>query len=241
MIWLLLDLLPFVVILFVWQSLFQGASTLKGYTLGQIVGYYLFVILIEALTEVHFEEWRCREIRDGKIDHYLLKPQSYLSQLFWREVSGKLFYLTMFVPWFVGLLWGGSQFYQLDFNIDPTRMLLVATLLLAAFILNYSISSWVVLGTFWLEGSQGLEHFKWLIIAIFSGTMLPVTFMPPLLQQVISFLPFKYLYAVPIGLLQGTYQLKSWDIWYVSWCLIVCLTITQLLWRSAQHRYSSVA
>src|SRR5690606_9292553 len=78
-------------------------------------------------------------------------------------------------------------------------------LLLAALVINISISLCITLSTFWLENSFGLAHFKWIVVVIFSGSMLPPALLPSWLQTIIYALPLKYLYYVPIAVMQNQY------------------------------------
>ena len=254
--WFFLDLLPIGVLIFIWQAIFAHQSELNGFTLTATIQYYFLVFLISTITDVHFETWRCREIRDGKIDFYLVKPFSYLNQIFFRELSSRIVTSAIFLSLFLcfALLFDFAQskfsiflfpnlnfqVLSLSFSLTLSQIILVTLLLLSGFLLHFLISLWIVLATFWFEGSQGLEHFKWISVTLFSGSMLPLAFMPEWLQKIVNVLPLKYLHAVPIGVIQQTYNFQTRDMISLILTLSIFGILTIWLWRQAIRQYSSV-
>lgn len=238
-IWTILDLVPFLVLFLVWISMYQGQTILHGYSLNQTIHYYLLVILIGTVSDVHFEEWRSKEIREGKIDFFLIRPLSYLEELLWKDIGGKIVYIALFIP-FLALFFGWLTTLGLGaMTIQPNQLVSFFILLILAYLINFMIGLWIVLGTFWLEGSHGLQHFKWVSITLLSGSMLPIAFMPDWIAALVNILPFKYLYAIPIGVIQGTYLLTKGDVIYLGLTLGSMYLASQWLWSKALYHYSS--
>jgi ABC-type uncharacterized transport system permease subunit len=46
--------------------------------------------------------------------------------------------------------------------------------MIVAHTIQFLIALWIVLLGFWFEGSSGLEHFKWIVLSLFSGAMIPM-------------------------------------------------------------------
>lgn len=238
--WFVLDAAPLIILLIVWSSLYQGVTSYDGISLSQMVFYYLATYMIAALTTAHFEEWRVSEIRTGKIDMYLTKPIHYLSQVFSQFLAGKSVYVVLTLPLFLLFTWGCFAV----FNVSPPPLSIdmlppVLLLLVFAFLLNYAMSLAIVLLGFWFENAEGLQHFKWAIVSILSGAIIPLQLMPTQLQQVADALPFKYLLAVPAGVLLSQYSLRLTDIAYMSMTLLGSAIILRLVWQRAQYRYAS--
>jgi len=70
--------------------------------------------------------------------------------------------------------------------------------------------------------------------------MLPLAFMPEWLQKIVNVLPLKYLHAVPIGVIQQTYNFQTRDMISLILTLSVFGILTIWLWRQAIRQYSSV-
>jgi len=111
--------------------------------------------------------------------------------------------------------------------------------MIIAHTIQFFIALWIVLITFWMEGSSGLEHFKWIVLTLFSGAMIPVEFMPNWLKTLTNILPFRYVFSVPINILQNKYTLKTFDYIYLLVLMILTTVFTKILWSRAKLQYSS--
>ncbi len=240
LIWALLDSLPFIVLFGVMAKIFAGQDQVQGYTTANIIQYYLIVFLIQTLSDVHFEGWRCQEIREGRIDFYLARPFAYINDIIWKSMSSKCTYFLISFPIYAVLYFSFASLYQVPLlPIMSSGFLFFLFLLIVAYSLNIMVGLWIVMGTFWLEGSNGLEHFKWIAISLFSGAMIPVALMPGWLKSIVEILPFKYLYAVPIGVLQHTYTFTKYDGVYLTVLTCFMLWFTFLFWKKSIFQYSS--
>lgn len=239
-VWILLTIANMGILVLVWGAIFQDHTQLNGYSLAHIVEYYFIITLIDTVSAVHFETWRVREIREGRIDTYLTKPVSYPLQIFLQDLGGKLFWFSLSIP-LLGLSFFALKMVipELALTISPQTALSFVPLVLFSYLLEFCFAFMTVVSAFWFEGADGLQHFKWIVISLFSGFMIPVALMPPWLQQIVQVLPFKYLYAVPAGILQGTAQLNGQDLLTIGVVGSSAMFATTLLWRAARAHYSS--
>lgn len=235
-----LDVLPYFVLFFVWRALFITTGSINGFTLSQIINYYLFVIIIERLSATHFETWRTEEIRNGKIDYFLTRPFSYISEIYSKEVSSKLISIIFSIPIISLFIIVNTKIYNIDQSFITLQNVGIFLLfMLIAHTIQFFIALWIVLLGFWFEGSSGLEHFKWIILTLFSGAMIPIPFMPHWLQAITAVLPFRYVFAVPIGILQNQYHLTIFDSIYVGLLLVTMAVVSKFLWTKAKYKYCS--
>jgi ABC-2 type transport system permease protein len=240
--WLILDIVPMLVLLLVWVSVYAGQpeAVNRGYSLNQILQYYLLGIIINGLVASHFESWRVNEIREGKIDFYLLRPFPYPLEIFWRDLGDKCLHIICKIPFYFFVWWALSQVLPLDFpQVTLLTWLQVGLMLVGAYLVEFILALCIVFLGFWIEGAEGLEHFKWLTVTLLSGWMVPVTFMPTWLRWLVEWLPFKYMYAYPIGLLQSTTQLHIIDLCIFGGFLGVLILIAHFLWQGARYQYAS--
>lgn len=238
--WLILEAIPLIILLMIWQGIYAQTNILGGVQFSTVVFYYIFVFLVDMLTAAHFESWRIAEIREGRIDFYLTKPLGYLSELSIRHVGDKLMSAVLKLPLFVGFI----VLIHLLFHptlppIQIITLLQSVPLLLGAFILQFFLSTIIVLIGFWLENAEGLDHFRWLSTSLFSGIAIPFAFMPAGLLHLAQLLPFKYLHSVPVLVLLGQQTIKAGDYLYLTVTCFVLGIITLLLWQKARLRYSA--
>jgi ABC-2 type transport system permease protein len=224
----------------IWGSIFADAANTRGYTLQLIIQYYLVMMIIDGVISSHFENWRVEEVRNGKIDYYLTRPIPYLLEILLRDIGGKLGYLTFAMPFFLLLFGVVAWLYELPaLTANPVAWISFLVLVLGAYLVEFLLALTIVLLGFWFEGAEGLEHFKWIIISLFSGSMLPIVFMPGWMQEVVGWLPFQLMYAKPIGILQNTSWLTGVELSLLGGCIALQLLLNLWLWQKARYRYAS--
>jgi ABC-2 type transport system permease protein len=238
--WFFLDLLPIVVLMFVWVSVYQGTDQIYGFSLGQVLQYYFLVMVINALTAHHFEQYRVKQIREGKIDFYLTRPLTYLAEIAWHAVGGKLFYGLVTVA-LASCSWLVLQafFPVSSLTLTLPTILQFALLMIGGYLIEYFLALTIVLLGFWFENAEGLEHFKWIVVTLFSGHLIPIAFMPEWMKQVTLALPFKFISALPIGIMQQTTSITQGDWLYLCSFIAALWIFTTILWRAARYKYSS--
>lgn len=240
LLWIFLDLIPFGVMFLVLRSMYQNNSIIHTYTSGQMIFYYFLVVLINGISSTHFEGWRIEEIKRGQIDVYLLRPFSYLKEVILNDIASKVLYLVLFTPIYVGFYFLAQAilpFALPSFSLSTLGMFIL--LIGFAYSIELCLGLLIVLLGFWIEGSQGLEHFKWISITLLSGSMIPLEFLPPWLKNIADWLPFKYMYAIPINLIQGRAVLNTQDMLIIVTSLLLLFLTVTLAWKKALYTYTS--
>lgn len=239
-IYVVLDVLPFFILFFVWQAAFSGKNEINSFTLADIIQYYFLVMVVERVTSTYFESWRSREIREGKIDYFLTRPFTYINEIFSKDIGGKLVSLAISLPGLGVAFFAISQILPVaPLTVNWHQIVVFLLFLVVGYSMQFMIALWIVLLTFWFEGSAGLEHFKWISVTLFSGAMIPVPFMPDWLQTLYHILPLKFMSAVPITYLQGSLSLTPSLLAQLVIALASMTFITKLLWNRALYKYSS--
>jgi ABC-2 type transport system permease protein len=88
-------LFPLVGTVFVWGAIFEArGSGINNFDYGSVIFYFLLVIALDSLITPTDDEWQvARDIRDGMINNFLVKPVNYLAFrfcLFASICSGRL-------------------------------------------------------------------------------------------------------------------------------------------------------
>src|SRR6195256_6032284 len=93
----LFGLIPLMATISLWRAIYAGKqSDVAGYTLAQMISYYLMVTIVDALTAVNEDDWQiAADIKDGNISQFLLKPIDYLWYRFCLFLSGRVTYLAV--------------------------------------------------------------------------------------------------------------------------------------------------
>lgn len=238
--WMLIDIIPPITMIFIWKAIYSGDNILRGYTLNQVIQYYMLVSILYRFAESHFEEYRSQQIREGKVDIYLVKPLSFPLMILISHISNKFLSAFIYAPTlllFLAVV--KSVIPDFAFSLQFSALLPFLFLFAISFLVQYMIGLWITYATFWLEGSNGLEHFKWFFVALFGGTLMPLPFLPAWLQDLIMASPFKYLYAIPIAVLDGSYAMTLFDYLYALAAAVAMWLISSFIYDKARLHYAS--
>lgn len=238
--WFVLDLIPFGVLFIVMKTIYQQAEVIHTYRINDIIFYYFAVVFIDSLILTHFEGWRVEEIKNGKIDGYLLRPFSYIKEIIISDLAKRAFSLMLFLPIYFLFYWITQRIVSFSLpQLNVVQLLSLIIFLGFAYFMELAIGLIIVILGFWFEGSQGLEHFKWIGVTIFSGSMVPLEFLPTQIQKVANILPFKYMFAVPINILQGRDTFHPNDFLIISITIVFFSIFVSILWKKAIFQYTS--
>lgn len=239
--WFILDSLPLAILLFVWSSVFQSTDSIQDFTLSDLVFYYLLTALLIMLTASHFEEWRVNEIREGKIDKYLIQPVGYIKHILAGFMSGKIVFALLNLPVFLLFTYFCTLIFDITLpSLTFSNIIPMIILIGFAFIFNFCLALMIVLLGFWLENAENLEHFKWLLVSLLSGQILPIDLMPETLQKITWALPFKYLIGIPGMVALNKYDLVIFDYLYMLVTLGLSTLLLAFIWHKAKYKYSSI-
>lgn len=238
--WLFLDSFPVGITILIWLSIYQGKETIGNYSISNMVLYFCLVLIINSISASHFEQFRVEQIRMGKIDYFLTRPFSYIQEILLGHISGKLFYLTVSLPFFFVVLSALVNYLQIELPIlQPLSLIIFIGLVLFASIVEFFLGLMIVLLGFWFEGSDGLEHFKWIFVTLFSGWLIPIEMMPTWLREITVALPFKYMYAVPIETLLYQRTFTDSDLLQITFFITFLFVISYWVWQRAKLQYTS--
>ncbi len=240
--WFVVNSIPLLVLVLVWLSSYASGHSIPGWDINRLVTYYMIGFFLDTFTECYFENWQVPNIRAGRIDHLMTKPVGYLSWIMTGHLAHKFINIAIRLPVMALIAYAILTFFQISLqtvSLSVTQILPFIFILIASFLFQAGLSLIIVLIGFWLESAEGLQHFKWIVISIFSGVMIPIDFLPGLLRPIAAYLPFKYLHAVPIGMLQSSYQITPGDIIYLTLTLMIVYGLINLMWYKAKLKYSA--
>ncbi len=240
--WFVVNSIPLIVLILVWLSSYQGGQSIPGWDINRLVTYYMIGFFLDTFTECYFENWLVADIRAGRVDHLMVKPVGYLSWIMTSHLAHKLINVAIRLPIMALIAYLILTFFHIPIQtigLSVSQVLPFILVLMASFSLQAGLSLIIVLIGFWLESAEGLQHFKWIVISLFSGVMIPLDFLPGSLGQLATYLPFQYLHAVPISMLQSSYQVTLYDGLYLTLTLLAMGGGINLLWHKAKLKYSS--
>ncbi|NLY89184.1 MAG: hypothetical protein GX085_06135 [Firmicutes bacterium] len=231
----------FLVQYFIWSALFQNTTTLKGFTLQDMLVYYGVTTLINYCI-MDFADWNLQMlIRTGRFITFLLRPVSHrffaLSQKVGHRFLG--FWLE-FVP--VYLIF----FFVFRLPLVPADLFWSLLSLVLGFLMMFLVNYSIGITGFWLIRTDGLRSFFLIFRDVFAGVFVPLVFFPGWLQKALFFLPFQYISYVPVRVFSGSYELGGITlaipvIVAIQAVYVVFMgLVSEFLWRLGIKRFTGV-
>src|SRR5437879_885960 len=195
----LFGLIPLIATISLWRAIYSGApspqgeegTVVAGYSLAQMISYYLVVTIVDALTAVNEDDWQiAADIKDGNISQFLLKPIDYLSYRLCLFGAGRLMYTAVaFLPVTLFIL------YQRNYFVLPADGATVgwfAVSLVLTGLLQFFMSYTMALLAFWVLEVSTFIFILFAFEYIAGGHLFPLDILPPVLARPLQFTPFSY-------------------------------------------------
>jgi len=197
------NLLPLLAIIALWRTIYPGnQANIAGYTLAQMVAYYLLVTVIDALTAVTEDEAQiASDIKDGQISQFLVRPMEYLSYRLCLFVAGRFVStIASATPVIVFLL------VQRDYFLWPPNAIAFAAFavsLVFSALIQFFLSFALATLAFWV---LEISSFIFLLLAaqrLAGGQLFPIDLLPTPLSAALLFTPFPYQTFFPASIYLG--------------------------------------
>src|SRR4029450_13306502 len=188
----LFGFIPLFATLALWRAIYAGRETeIAGYTLAQMVSYYLVVTIVDALTAVNEDDWQiAADIKDGNISQFLLKPINYLMYRLCLFFSGRLTYLAVAAAPLAVFILCLSKYFVLPADWTTFGLFLVSTVLTA--LLQFFTSYAMAMLAFWVLEVSTFIFILFAFEYLASGHLFPLDILPRAIERVLFFTPFPY-------------------------------------------------
>lgn len=241
-VWFLIVLINPLIYLMFWQAaLGENPNLISSNSTASITTYYVILIIAEALLMAHVEiEVAIRDIYEGRLSQYLLKPIPYIAMKFFQEIPWRLIQAFFGVVVFLILrvLW--PEYILLHYSF--LQLVLLIPILLGAFILSFLFKMILGLTAIWTTDFRGLSQVSAVILFIMAGYVIPLHLLPPVLFEISRLLPFAYMIYFPVMVAQGSISgadiLQGISI-QVCW-IVAFMCMYHFMWRQAMRKFSGV-
>lgn len=220
---------------FLWTAIYGGKENIQGLSVIQMTTYIAVSWMARAFYFNNIDREIAQEIKEGKVAVELIRPYNYLGMKTMQALGEGIFRIAFFsLPGMVivGLI------FPLQLSNDLGVWGLFAISLFFSFIINTQINLLTGIMTFFLFNNDGLIRAKRVVIDLFSGLLLPISFYPVWAQDVMKFFPFQAISYIPSMIftegINGNAILESL-LFQGVWCIILMIPI-QLLWMLARKQ-----
>ena len=235
-------LIPLFATISLWRAIYaEKEGAISGYSLTQMISYYLVITIIDALTAVAEDDWQiAADIKDGNISQFLLKPIDYLTYRLTLYAAGRIMFTACaLVP--AGLF----IFFQRSHLVLPgdaaTWALFGLSLALTA-LLQFLIAFTMALLAFWVLEVSTFIFILYAFETLASGHFFPIDILPAPLVKLLYFTPFPYQLFFPVNLCLGRIQGPAlYQGLAVQACWVAGLyLLARFVWSRGVRKYSAV-
>jgi len=227
-------------LILMWTAIYaSGSGVIKGFTLNEMITYVLVGNLCSVAVRNFLPSFVSRDINQGKLSMFLVKPIPYIKYIFFNELGRAAFAtLLSILSQFLILLFFLDK---IVYNTDPLYILLIVAMVFLAFIIEWLIGFLIGLIAFWTDEVDGMQLTIERVKRFFSGGYFPLSLLPTALATISTYLPFAYsffypaqLYLKKATLYEGLLGLGIQIIW-----IIVLSVILNIVWNAGLKRYEA--
>lgn len=219
---------------FLWQAIYAGQGTLAGMSVEQMTVYVAIAWMSRAFYFNNIDQEIAQDVREGKVAIEMIRPYPYLLVKAAQALGEGLFRLLFFaVPGMVLV----SLFLPLTFPPTAGAWGIYLVSLTFAFLINTEINLLTGVLTFFFYRNDGFMWAKRVIVDLFSGLILPISFFPGWAQAVLNWLPFQAINYYPSMIFAGAVPLDEAGgaiLLQVLWALVLLVPLA-VLWRRARR------
>jgi ABC-2 type transport system permease protein len=222
---------------FIWSAIYGSSTNVAGYNLPQMTTYVAIGWIIRSFYFNNVDREMAAEVSEGKIAINLIKPVD-PQMMYIAQTTGEACFrgILFTLPIAVVLM----LVYPISLPASvQSGFLFILSCLLA--LLIFTLLNFMV-GTLALHivSIMGVIRAKYAIVEFFSGLLIPISFFPPRLQRVVSFLPFPHVSFTPLQIYLGKVRGgAAWEALGIQalWVLVL-FGAGRLFWKFSTRKLS---
>ena len=240
-IYFLYEMLPPIMMAFVWLTVYQEQSAVAGYALGEMLAYTIGVLVLRGTVTLHVEWALDYEIRQGLLSTQLIRPFNYWGFLFADAIAWRFVRLLFTVPVLLGCLyWLGPELRGISIPVERLPALAISIIL--AYVVCFYLKLCLGFIGFWTNDIMGITTLYEVVASVLGGILIPIALLPDWLQMVARLLPIQAIYSVPLSIMLGKSDgIEPWwgILLQLGW-IVALWALATVLWRAGLRQYESV-
>lgn len=191
MVWMFGTMVQPLITMMVWMNIYpdQGDS---------FILYFIALIVVERLTSA-WDVWEMdRQIREGTFSYQIVRPFHPIHWAIAENIVYKGLFLVILLPCWIVL----SFFIPtLQLHLSASEWALFLAALLLGAIIRFAFSYMFGMLAFWVTKVTAIYVMSEMVSLFLSGQIAPFSFLPPVVQQISTFLPYRYMIGFPLEIL----------------------------------------
>jgi ABC-2 type transport system permease protein len=227
-----------VVYLLVWLAVSASSPTLP-LKAGEFTQYYLWLLVVQLWVSAWASQIIAHDVRYGRLSRYLVMPLPYGAIHLSTNMSEKLLKTLLTMPLIAVL----AVIFRPPWPVlSGWHWLLFLWTWFLAGAIYFLIDLCVGCLAFWFEETSAIDDLYNVLHSLFSGVLIPLFLMPPAIQALATFMPFRYSLSFPMEILLGRLSPRELSLGFIlqlAFAVILYLAYRKL-WQRGIKRYSAV-
>ncbi len=197
--WVLTATLPLIQ-LALWTAVAEEGPV-AGFDQGDLARYFVATLLVRQLT-ASWLVWSLNfEIRSGTLSQRLLKPVHPLWQYGVQMVLAMPIRMAVLLPVIVPILWWKPELWRTP---APLELLAFVVSVSLAWLLTFLVQAIIAIAAFWIDKTDAFMNLWFAVWMVASGYSAPMAMLPPEVDAVLRWLPFRATLGAPVEILAGS-------------------------------------
>jgi len=215
---------------FLWDAIYAERRVLGGLNKEEMLTYVIVAWVVRSFYFSNLDRRVSEEIREGKIALELIRPYSYQMVKYARALGEACFRALFFA-----LPAGVFIFLLRPFVLPPNWQngLLFLLTIVGSFIITAQMSLMAGILAFFTQSTSGIYRAKRVVLDLFSGLLLPISFYPEWARDIIAWFPFQTISYMPNMIYLG--KINGWAALQVIWLQVFWISVLGFaafwLWR----------
>lgn len=210
---------------------FMGGSIIDGFSISQMASYIWLGQAFFMLRYVEVPKKYGAEIESGDVCYKFIRPVDLYNQWFFEHIGYKIS-ATILRCWpiiIVSLLLPANMGLSLPASLLAFLLSLIALCLGA--LMTSAISMFILYLTLKTNSQKGTQAVISTISGVLGGMYIPLPLMPEAIQNILNFLPFRFISDLPIRIYIGNVSIQE-ALMFIGICvvwLVILISLGKLL------------
>lgn len=217
-----------------WIAAYGSHDAAFGVLKSQMLTYSIMSAVLSCILTADVEDRIIQSVRKGNVAIDMIKPINVFGMYLAEDLGGIAVSICQNA---VPVLIISSFVIQVPTPSSALNLILFLISVVFSYLINWLIAASFSMLSFFLISMGPLRQVKINLIRILSGSIIPLWFFPDSIQMVLKYLPFMYLYQLPLSIYIGKWKLQ--DILSQLGLQIVWIVILYLVFKLVQKKVIS--
>ncbi|CUO40842.1 ABC transporter permease [Clostridium disporicum] len=231
--------IPIVALLFLWKAIYFNNTNVGSYDVYSMFTYIILARFIGMIITPGFFFDVTEEIQEGTLSNYIVKPINYIRYWFAKELGNKSRNFIIGLIPIIFIICMYREYFSIQCGIGNFILFMVSFIF--SYIIYFNITMFVSFFSFWFYEISNWFYTISFMTEFLSGTLIPIDLLPAYLQNILEWLPFKYLVFFPVSILTDStsYDAITSGLIIQGLWVIVSYICIKFLWSIGRKKYDA--